>query len=97
MERQIKLHPDTADSGNGRGQKFDFFFNEKTWDKHMASEAKSLKSIDELLEKRRFTSRSLIKELGYNEAVEAIVNEVNKNNPPIVEIRNNSQLAMKFL
>jgi hypothetical protein len=97
MERTIKLHPDKADSGNGKSQKMDFFFNPKTWDMHFSSDEKSLKSIDELLNKKRFTSTSLVKELGKDEAVKAILFEVENGNPPIVALSNNSQLAMKFL
>jgi hypothetical protein len=99
MERTIKLHPDKADSGNGKSQKMDFFFNPKTWDMHFSSNEKSLNSIDELLEKRPkiITSNQLVKVLGRSEAVKAIVNEVNNGNPPIVALSNNSQFEMKFL
>jgi hypothetical protein len=98
IERRPKPLPLIADSGSGRSQDINFW-KTNFWDKHFSSEKESLKSIDDLLEKRPkiITSNQLVKVLGRSEAVKAIVNEVNNGNPPIVAISNNSQLAMKSL
>jgi hypothetical protein len=70
MERTIKLHPDKADSGNGRSQKMDFWFDPEFWKRNP----------------KRTTSKKLEKELGKKGAKEAILESVYRGEPPIENI-----------
>lgn len=103
MEAKLKIHPDTAKSGN-TDQDFSFWEAE-TWEKHLTSEEEALRSFDEWEEKRskksaierRMTGNQLERKYGKQEAINIILNEVNNGNPPIVGIRNGQcQLELKF-